>query len=369
MSTLIFYENQEVNFTRFPYIIGNELEVERKMFFYSVPAKSVIDYGKFESFKFLGRIDARLVSSLSKENLVLVLMSYRLVDLIFARLVHELNPKVRIIHLQHGIYSDRLKRTWSMGSFVVWGRRAYAYIKTIINFEALTFEKKVILLKSLYFVYAAERVNLKDSKILNELVLPNLLLINRESDYKYYLEKYYNHLVPYRIVPELDSGIYSKSVRVDDSVLFIAQSLVEDGRYSRHDYIKELETIMANVPGHFNVYIKLHPRSDLSLYSDLGDRVSLGHEFRVTKYVICGYSSLMRTIKSSSNSRVFCWKYSNHHNPEFFENFSDSKGGADELQEFFSLGFQGEMEYEVHSDVVSGYHKVLQEEFGKLKIE
>ena len=361
MSAIVFYENYEVNFYRFPKNIGENYNCSSKFFFYTIPGDEAIDYKGFKSERFTGKIDGSFLHSLEDSKIVLMLMSFRLVDLLFAKEFLRIFPNTTVLHIQHGIYSDKLERDWSIGMLKRLLYRLGNYLK-VITTQSDSFGIKVLYIYSLISVYGSERVLLKNSRILKYLTLPNMLLINSEEDYGFYLEKYYSHFVDHKVVPELDSRLYNANTEIlRNAVLIIVQSMVEDGRYSRKQYIKEFQRIVGSIPIELAVIVKLHPRSDITLYQISARDIRLSNDFIITEYVISGYSSMMRTVKNRSSSMIFAWKYENHHNPISFEKFAHRYGRESELKDFFRICSNEELSYDHGENFELSYHKLLDE--------
>jgi translation initiation factor IF-2 len=101
---------------------------------------------------------------------------------------------------------------------------------------------------------------------------------------------------------------------------YIAQTLVEDGRLSKNEFIallKEYESIVKSVS---SFVIKTHPRSDISNYSVLTKypNVTITNELPNCNSYLTHYSSLIYTVAFLSKN-IIIHELNGHETPEVFK--------------------------------------------------
>jgi len=109
---------------------------------------------------------------------------------------------------------------------------------------------------------------------------------------------------------------------VQDAICYICQSLVEDGRYLKKDFLAFLNGMKKNLVGR-KVYLKLHPRSDLELYKGLEDEnFVLTTAFENCDTFLGHYSSLLE-IANQLDRNVILWNLEGHEIPSSYEKYGD----------------------------------------------
>ena len=265
-------------------------------------------------------------------------MSFRPIDLIFTTHLSQKILNIVLINVQHGIYSDRLERSSLFSFFLNTFSRLISYVRSL--FEARMFSplKNLNILIEIFNVYVLNKKRLVKSILVKYFKQADYALVFNFEWESFYKENFINesYSTKFFYVPPRDLELLNNSKIDPKSVLFIAQSLVEDGRYPEKNYRTELNLIFKYIPDHYNIIVKRHPRSNDKLYNNLCKRVTLSDDLIITNYVIGGYSSLLQILKKAG-SNVFLWKYKNHYNPKNFELFSTLFGREDQLIDFFNL--------------------------------
>jgi hypothetical protein len=109
---------------------------------------------------------------------------------------------------------------------------------------------------------------------------------------------------------------------VQDAICYICQSLVEDGRYLKKDFLAFLNGMKKNLEGK-KVYLKLHPRSDVELYKGLEDEnFVLTDAFENCDTYLGHYSSLLE-ISNQLDRNVILWNLGGHGIPTSYEKYGD----------------------------------------------
>ena len=336
---LIFFENNKSSWSRFPKMIFEKIDGYNSTFIYNhEDSTSDIDFFS-SSFCYKGDLKSITENLKSYEEIIVILFAFRPIDLFFLTHLKQKVPNCKSVMLQHGVYSDKLQRD-SIFSFLsnTYGR-VYSYLLTFLFSKSFSFKNKIFLINEIFFVYVLNNRKFNDSKLKKLLTLPENCLIYDEKWIKYFNENYYYDLHPkYDIIPPKDIDLLSSNKIIDiDSVVIVAQSLVEDGRYDRKNLIQEFKLLISVIPSKFKIYIKRHPRGDDSMYSNFSREVILTNKLVIAKHVISGYSSLMQLYSDYIESNVFSWKFKNHYNPSFFNSYSIKNGREKELSEFFKI--------------------------------
>ena len=105
----------------------------------------------------------------------------------------------------------------------------------------------------------------------------------------------------------------------EDSVCYIAQTLVEDGRLNRNEMINFL-TSLSEVAKKTKVYIKLHPRSDKELYTD-SKFILLETDIPNAGCFLGHYSSLLALV-GGLKRKLILFEFDEHEIPNYFKNIS-----------------------------------------------
>jgi len=132
-----------------------------------------------------------------------------------------------------------------------------------------------------------------------------------QSDYwiRYHQEFLGWHKTDYEIKP-----IFEKKMILDNSKSFdcqyVAQTLVEDGRYDRETFKKFFKDFVTQRQG-AKIVVILHPRSDISLYDNTGNQISFEKKYCYRVPTFGHYSSLLFYLKAADIA-VTCLDLENH---------------------------------------------------------
>lgn len=132
---------------------------------------------------------------------------------------------------------------------------------------------------------------------------------------------------------DLDDFCISKDK--EKAICYIATVLVEDGSRSREEFNIFLDALAKTVDKNTKLYLKLHPRSDESIYDILKDHnieiIKKGELPSVTIYIGHRSTLLARALYESDN--LIIWKFPNE-KEDFFEQFASyTVTSEDELKE------------------------------------
>lgn len=334
---VVYFENQKLSIDRYPKFISNFVDFADNHFVYCT-GNDIISTDNFvKTFKYVGSIKNIHKQLLGYDKIVVITMSYRPVDLIFITHFKSIFKDLTTISVQHGVYADKLERSSLFSFFLNTYKRLLSYLAVILKVDIFTIYQKFKILKEIFFVYVLNKYSFKSSPLSEFFFLPENALILGEEWESYYLDNYYTNYSPsFFLVPSMDDDLLNDAIYYKESVVIIAQSLVEDGRYSEGKLLSEYELILKTIPDHFKVFIKRHPRSNDLFFKKLSRSVIISDKLIVADFIISGYSSLMKTYRDLG-CRVFSWKFIEHHNPSVFNNYSDLFGRENELKTFFSL--------------------------------
>ena len=126
------------------------------------------------------------------------------------------------------------------------------------------------------------------------------------------------------------ANIIKETAIEPNTICYIAQTLVEDGRLDRERMVSFLDSLtMLEVD---KIYVKLHPRSDLTLYQS--DRFVLlaDHVPHAEKFV--GHYSSLLALVANLDSKLYLFEFESHPIPDYFKAVSEV---SDDMTFFFDL--------------------------------
>ncbi|WP_105167365.1 polysialyltransferase family glycosyltransferase [Pseudoalteromonas sp. T1lg23B] len=294
-----------------------------------------------EAFNFLDSLSVQCIhvkhvsynyiNGLLKNNEIDILVhnAQRLGDSAFVTVAKNLS--IKSIMIQHGMYIPHLKRHKSLFINNIYKTFRYAqYSKVVAKAIGASFP---FVFKSFlkHFVKSVDYTK----------AIPFFNDVNSSYVFVYgkYWETYHHENFGYDRDVIFDVG-YHELRKVDkiksrpkilNSVCYVAQTLVEDGRLERCEmerFLKKLSDFAKK--GSLEVYVKLHPRSDLSLYEGLGfslERESLPY----SAYYLGHYSSLLGLC--GALSPLYLYEFPEHPIPHYFKENSYCYDNEDELFE------------------------------------
>ena len=271
-----------------------------------------------------------------KRIAALVFMAQRIPDNFV--LLAAKKSKIITIMLQHGLYVKFMRRT------------------------ALLFLEN--LRKTLYYLYLviqiAEQINLGIFRtarafvrhyifgnVLGSQDFPNaklncdLVLVHGEY-WKIFHQKQFGYKLEQQIVVgshDFNNRNFDNN-EYDVAVCYVAQTLVEDGRLSRRRMIKFVTEVLRPLSNRFGekFVVKLHPRSDLSLYSSLSKKTQFERLSLPTSKVVIGhYSSLLVEVVSFTE-KLCLYEFEKHETPEYLRMIASDIGlESNENKDFLLL--------------------------------
>ena len=324
-----FYDLNEVLIDRYPAKIANKIRTiepsSNFVFIYSEKYKenhpSKLPEGS-EVF-FMPSLNEKKINQIILEfpPSSLTTIAQRIPDMWMLTLFNHKEIPTNIV--QHGLWSDKLQRVsflllviQKFSKFI----RYATYTFKICNLNKIPYKGVLI---DLYNFLLKEDITIPETKYLNkDMIRANKVFAFDQSWDEYYTSKYgYNisNLI-YIGNPDLlllkDIDITKK----ENSICYLCQSLVEDGRLSKSIYIDFLKKLANSVPSSKKLYIKLHPRSKIEFYKDLNryQNIVFTNDLPLCDYYVAHYTGLIATVKQVTDN-VLIWLLPNHHTPEYFK--------------------------------------------------
>lgn len=141
-----------------------------------------------------------------------------------------------------------------------------------------------------------------------------------------------------RVMGDHDLDGFEIHENKEKAICYIATVLVEDGSRSREEFSVFLHALSRTIDPETKLYLKLHPRSDESLYEVLKDHnieiITKGELPSTTIYIGHRSTLLARALYESDN--LIIWKFPNE-KEDFFEQFASyTVSSENELREALS---------------------------------
>ncbi|MCV6629720.1 MAG: alpha-2,8-polysialyltransferase family protein [Flavobacteriaceae bacterium] len=243
--------------------------------------------------------------------------------------------------VQHGIFIPFMKREWNY--FFMEARKMFYYFKSIF---ALSHTNKEIgafhLFKELYRIYIAGNKRISESIFREFDILPQRAFVYSNYWADYFKENYGFKKEQFSLVgmPDLEGFNEIISNTKEEAVCYICQTLVEDGRLAKKEFISFISVLSGLLDASVKVYIKLHPRTDIKLYKELTKRkktVIIKDKLpNCTKYI--GHYSTLLSLPLNITGNVFLWSFQGHVIPNYFKETARIESGEKEdLEAFLNL--------------------------------
>jgi len=351
-----FYDLNEILIDRYPAKIADKIKAidnnSNFIFIYSE------NYNGNKPKKIPNGSKAYFIPSLNENKIKKLIADYppysittigqRIPDMWMLSLFNHLSINTNLV--QHGLWSDKLQRI-SILSLVIQKFSKFldylSYTKKISKLNNLPF---LPILIDFYEFLLKENKTIEETKYLNtEKIRANTVFAFDDSWDEYYSLKYgynKNQLIyignpDFLLLQNIDLS------KKEESICYLCQSLVEDGRLEKNKYILFLTKMVSFLPASKKLYIKLHPRSRMDIYSSIKDEknVIFTNDLPVCEYYISHYTGLLATVKHISNN-ILIWLFPDHHTPEYFKKFG-SKVTSDykELNNFMNSKVECENDF------------------------
>ena len=369
MKYVYFYDLNEVLLKRYPAKISQELDLIssqkiKYIFIYSeIYSNNILNSfpknSKFFYFSFLSQ--KKIINLFSKyPPSCLVTVGLRIPDM----LMHSLFKKydIPVFMVQHGIFIDHLTRIPFHKLLVL---KFYKFIKYIIYTYSISKNinnKFFNLLIGFHDFFLKGRSSLKKLNINNfNNLISDYALIFDKSWIKYYQDKYGYSINKFFYIGNPDYLLIKNCMMEKEKkvIMYIAQTLVEDGRYLEKYYLNFLINLKSSLKN-YKIYIKLHPRSNKKLYSifeNNNSQVNIGYEYINSDIVLGHYSSLLKIAKDFGKHLIIV-RLKNHKLPPYFTNLVKGNVCNNFIDVKKSINFyrNSKVNYEI-SDQLNSYLK------------
>jgi len=327
MKKIMFFDLNIIGIGRYPLQIANEIiKEDDEVYFYflyeedpdnkleeivaKLPKNSEVIKIKKPNYNYL----KNLMQNISPESFLV--MAQRIPDNALVSIANKLN--IQTFKFQHGLYIPFMKRDISM--FISKMVKTLRYIQYALVVAQATKYNKIEMIKEYINIF------LKGKKITDTnfpLEKINAKTVFVYGDYwKEYHKEEYGYILEQQIVvgyPDLAQLDSIKRKPQENAVCYICQTLVEDGRLPREQMIDFVELLAKSI-GDTKLYMKLHPRSDMTLYKALQNKKNVVFsktDFpHVTKYI--GHYSSMLAIAMYLTDEVFLWEFEGHNEYPFY---------------------------------------------------
>lgn len=340
-----------------PYIYQNDNDVELVLFYEQddLEDKEKIIQQLPEGVKIVK------VDSISKKSIIellashklerLVVMAQRIPDSCFIAAAKSLG--IKTIMYQHGLYIPFMKRESSL--FINNIYKSYRFFKYAITTASIVGESRLNTLNQYIKVYLlghnAVKVGLPYKK----------LNVDKVMVYGEYWKEYHHEQYGYEIDEQVvvgtpdfnDLDLILDEAKDTKSVCYIAQTLVEDGRLPRdlmETFISNLNYAATTLG--IRVFVRLHPRSDMSLYSALEDNADFSKtEFPDANIYLGHYSSIIAKATFFSDNIILA-DFPGHEIPKYIEMLHSFKLNYNEKEKLVKL-VADSLRKGIESDMVS----------------
>ena len=218
---------------------------------------------------------------LSKEIRIVVTCAQRLSDMLFIAVSRR--HKIPSFTVQHGIWSSSINRLpWYRVFFTKLNKFVF-YVNRALELASIIRVNRYFFLRDAYNFFYLDKSKLTDFECLNsDYLRADMVLAFDESWIDYYVGKFGYKEEQVFFIGNPDFLLLSNPLECEsNSVGYICQSLVEDGRLDRNTFIRFLHNLQNLLNSEVILYIKLHPRSDESLYLNFSNLKKCSYYQRV----------------------------------------------------------------------------------------
>jgi len=293
----------------------------------------------------------------------LTVMAQRIPDSAFVSIANRLG--ITTTMMQHGLYIPFIKREKTVFiKKLAKVARFIKYLHVISKAIDIGFLKA---LKSYYNVFV-KGLNLTDSGLPLSKINTNSVLVYGDYWKEYHRDNFgYDtsdcSVIGYPDLEELKGGVKTSC---QDGVCYIAQTLVEDGRLDKSILLEFLNNLLeACKSNNEKLTIKLHPRSNLELYSCLEGYADFElKEFPLMNKYIGHYSSLIGKAAFVSNT-IAIIDFPGHEIPKYLSEVCEYRYSYDDLgslKSFSSITSKGS------KDSIAKNIQKLERVFGTLEM-
>lgn len=349
---ILFYDLNLVLIDRYPRKIAEQLSAINSelsfVFVYSENTKIKVHnrLPNNSQMVYMPYINEKTLSNLflSEEIRVVVTCAQRLSDMLFIAISRRHN--IPSFTVQHGIWSSSINRLPWFRVFFTKLNKFIFYINRALELASIIGVNRYFFLRDAYNFFYLDKSQLTNFECLNsDYLRADMVLAFDESWIDYYVGKFGYKEEQIFFIGNPDFLLLSNPLECEaNSVGYICQSLVEDGRLDRNTFIRFLHDLQIMLNSEVILYIKLHPRSDESLYRNFFNlkNVRIIKEFPLCNRYIGHYSSLL-AVTDKVGRKNLLWKLEGHYIPENFLRYG-SKVSSDLIDLKFFLNCEQKVE-------------------------
>lgn len=244
---------------------------------------------------------------------------YRIVDQYWISILNGLN--VTTVHVQHGFEIDHVY--YKPFTLITKFNKGWKILK-VLGLLSLLLDKNRLKMTKDYIRYIYFGTSPKTLSFSDPRTHPKYNLVYSDF-YKSFWKSKFGIESPTYFFQYPDISAQKIPDQNSCDVVYIAQTLVEDGRLKKSDYANYLSMMRQWLfENSFSIIIKLHPRSDLTLYSDFRDSELSYYTVRGS-IVINHYSSLLFLYGMDPKSKIILFELPGNPTPPIFEGTYDQK--------------------------------------------
>lgn len=256
---------------------------------------------------------------------VFICFGYRIPDLYWTYFFKSLGAKT--FQVQHGLYTNFFPK--SIFGYLSNFRRKLRYLYYFILIAVLSDSS----IKNLASILRKDFIFRDFEAVINESLMSDHIFVWGE----YWINWYKHHLfyksakTTFSICGSFDALLLrnkNNQICDDDSIAYICQTLVEDGRMTKkmfNAFLENLEEFASS--NKIKLHIKVHPRSDLNLYKKIiaHPAIELTNKFPITRKYIGHYSALLGVcFRRDSSVLIVSFPGIGHKIPEHFSDMASS---------------------------------------------
>lgn len=330
---LYFFDLNEILIDRYPARIAKSINENTNknlefVFFYSeiynegnsapkqLPPNSIVVFERLFNRENLDRYIQKYPPA------AFVTIGLRIPDIFLLGYFNQIGVKTYMV--QHGIFTNHLQRIPIHKLFKEKASKFIQYLEYSLEISIITNKKFVYLVRDLFWFYFKGKRNFSDLEtIKNSNLISQTAFIFDQSWANFYQNKYGYSKDSFKYIGNPDYELITNfsNLPVDNSVCYICQSLVEDGRYLKDDYVEFLKSLKEKFKDQ-KLYLKLHPRSRLELYKQFeSENFILTKDFKNCHTYIGHYSSLLE-LSYQLGRNVVLWQLKDHDIPENFRRYA-----------------------------------------------
>ncbi len=277
----------------------------------------IMNYGKFINANAFFNADSFLASN---DIRYACFSGFRIFDAYWINKCKKYS--ISTVMFQHGLEIDHvfykptelIKKVYKILAFIL------LQIKISANTKSNFFENF-----SSYIAYIAFGAKPKSTVMNLELCHPDIFFTYSEWYINFWKKKFGFCKTKFVISRACDLehiDMLEKASLKKNTVCYICQTLVEDGRMAKDAYSKLIKGIIESIPEHMELVFKLHPRSNHNLYEQF--HIKLENEMPNTAVYITHYSSIALPVYLHSGNLIF-YEIDGHPIPEIFKFMSKYK--------------------------------------------